>query len=281
MNLHRRHLLAAAGPLTLLGLRAWAQAAPDAPAAESRTAAAQHVARAWALYRQGVATEEEQMQVHLTRAGQPTETKALTRWSRLSPEGDQVVVRFSAPAADRGLGLLILRSGATNAHSTTGGQPGSRQVWLRQPSWGQARRIAADREGRPFGDTDLTFEDNRQLLGEAVADFHYRLLPQQDPGWLVEARPRDGIPTAYGMRHIRLTPQHAVAEIRYFDPQLRPLKTQRHDGLEVDASGRWRARTVTIEHHQDRSQTVLELTRRLLNPPLADRVFTPGFLTEP
>ncbi len=231
--------------------------------------AAQHMALAWAHYRQGVSTEQEHMQVRVTRPGQAPEVKTLTRWCRLSPEGDKVLVRFSAPAADKGLGLLIVRAPQRDT-----------QMWMRQPSWTQARRIAADREGRPFGGTDLSFEDNRQLLGEAVADFQYRILAQEGSGWLIEALPREGVTSAYGMRHIRLTPQHAVAEIRYFDRQMRPLKTQRHDGLDVAPGGRWRARSITIDHHQDPSQTVLEVVQRQLNPTVVDRLFTPATLAE-
>jgi hypothetical protein len=255
--------------------------APAQPAPSPDTLSpAEHVARAWALYRQGVSTEEEHMQVQVTRAGQPPDTKTLTRWSRLSAEGDKVVVRFSAPAADRGLGLLILSPRKATTASEGSGTGTAAQVWLRQPSWTQARRIAADREGRPFGDTDLSFEDNRLLLGENTADFHYRLLDTSAQGWWIEARPRDGVVSAYGMRHLLVTPQHAVAEIRGFDRQMVLLKTQRHDRLEQEPTGRWRARLITVTQHQDRSQTVLDVSQRKLNPGTPDRVFTPHFLLE-
>lgn len=229
----------------------------------------QRVAQAWSLYRQGVSTEQEQVTVQVQRPDQPTDTKQLTRWTRFSDQGDRVLIKFQAPSSDRGLGLLIQRDAQRNT-----------QMWLRQPSWPQARKVAADRDSRYFGGTDLSYEDNRQLLGEAVADFHYRHLPPQGPGWLVEATPREGTTSAYGKRWIRLTPTHAVADIQYFDRQGRLLKTQRHDQIQQDAQGRWRADRVVVDNLQERSQTLLSIQERRLGHPLPERLFTPHHLSE-
>lgn len=255
---------------------AWGQTAATATTADAQP----HIAQAWALYRQGLGTEFEDVTVQVQRPAQPPDTKQLSRWTRFSDQGDRVLIKFQAPASDRGLGLLIHRKAAPDASPSTADSPRHTQMWLRQPSWPQARKIAADRESRYFGGTDLNFEDNRQLLGEAVAEFQYRHLPPGGPGWLVEATPRDGTTSAYGKRWIRLSPEHAVTEIQYFDPQGRLIKTQRHENIRHDSSGRWRADRVVVHNLQENSQTVFSIQERRQGQALPDRLFNPQHLSE-
>jgi len=200
----------------------------------------------WARYRAGTETEQEQLSLRIEREGAAPELKRLQRSIRFRPDGGfLVLVRFAEPALDKGLSLLIDRSSSQGT-----------QMWLRMPSWSQARRIAGEREARSFGGTDLTFEDNRQLLGEATADWSYRTLPDGR----IEALPKAA--SAYSRRLLRLSPEGALAQIEYFDPQGRLLKTQTHEGLSTDAQGRWRARTVRVQQHQEARRSVFEVERR-------------------
>ncbi|NJM44180.1 MAG: outer membrane lipoprotein-sorting protein [Brachymonas sp.] len=207
--------------------------------------------------------------MRVERTGQAPEIKTLTRWSRYSAQGDRVTIKFNEPAADRGMGLLIAREPGSTAAS---------QMWLRMPSWPQARRIAGDREARYFGGTDLTFEDNRQLMGEAVADFNYRTIKADAQGWLIEATPKQAGSSGYAKRLIQLSAQRAVVQIQYFDLDGSPLKTQRHEGLLVETTGRWRAGVVLVDNHKEGSRTRLEISKRDLSQAVPERVFNPNFL---
>lgn len=248
--------------LGLLGLTSSAWGVSNDPA--------QLIAQSWSRYRSGVQTELEQIQVRVERPQRPPELKSLVRWTRFSSEGDKVKVQFKEPALDKGLGLLVLqppRSAGTPA-----------QMWLRMPSWTQARRLSGDRESRYFGGTDLTFEDNRQLLGEAVADFDYQTLSAEPSGWRIEARPKATVHSGYGKRIIQLTSALAVERIDYHDPQGRLLKVQRHPQLQVDASGRWRPLQVVIDNLQEDRRTVIDITQRQFDPGTAASRFNPDDL---
>lgn len=248
--------------ICLAGLACGAWAAPPEPA--------QLIARSWSLYRSGVQTELEQIRVRVERPQRQPELKTLVRWTRFSSEGDKVRVQFTEPALDKGLGLLVIRQTQVAASST--------QMWLRMPSWTQARRLSGDRENRYFGGTDLTFEDNRQLLGEAVADFDYQMLAAEPTGWRIEARPKPGVLSAYGKRIIQLTPALAVERIDYHDLQGRLLKVQRHPQLQLEGSGRWRPLQVVIDNLQEDRRTVIEITQRQFDPDTGTNRFNPDDL---
>lgn len=258
-----------------LALPAALLAAPAMAVQEQNASAL--VTEAWARYRNGVGTEQEQVRVRVSRGAQVAETKTLTRWTRFQDQGERVLIKFSEPAADRGLGLLIAHDGERSS-----------QMWLRMPSWGQARKIAGDREARYFGGTDLSFEDNRQLLGEAVADFSYRLLRSDANGWQIEATPREagsggvisGTTSGYGKRLMQLAPTYAVTEIQYFDRNNALIKVQRNEDITVEPSGRWRAGRIAVDNTQEGSRSVFEITARRIGAVLPERLFAPAALVE-
>jgi hypothetical protein len=230
------------------------------------------VAKAWMQFRQGVTMEQEQIKLRIERTQQAPEIKSLTRWSRFHAQGDRVMIKFNEPSNDRGMGLFIQREAANS-------QPSS--MWLRMPSWPQARRIASDRENRYFGGTDLTFEDNRQLMGEALEEFDYRHIKTEAAGVWIEATPKTAnIISGYGKRMMLISPQNAVLQIKYFDRDGKPLKTQRHEDITHDSNGRWRANVIEVVNHQEGSRTRLEITQRQLGSHVAERIFSPNFLTE-
>lgn len=269
----RAHRRALATGLLMACLGAQLPATSARAQAPSEAEAAALVADSWSRYRKGVTTEQELVRLQITRAGQPVETKRLSRWTQFAEQGERVSIRFAEPAADRGQGLLILqeRGAAT---------PTAAQMWLRMPSWPQARRITGDREGRYFGGTDLSFEDNRQLLGEHTPAFRYRVLQAEAGSWQIEALPRDPASSSYGRRVLTLSrPSLAITEIQYFDRQGALIKTQRHEALQLDGT-RWRAQVVSVDNVQERSRTVLTIEQRRLNEPLPERSFTPQFLAE-
>ncbi len=94
------------------------------------------------------------------------EQKAYTRWIQFDPAGeDKVAIVFSAPANDRGLGLLTWRH-----------KQGEDDQWLKLPSMKQVRRVSTSDQAKYFAGTDITYEDARQLIGERIDDFNYQII---------------------------------------------------------------------------------------------------------
>lgn len=256
---HRRTVLqalpAALAPWAAAGLglapspsRAQAQAQTQGTHPDN---AAQRISALWQRYRQGVETEQETVNLLLNSAT-GSERKRLQRSVRYRPDGFVCLVRFAEPALDKGLTLLIDQQGR------------STQMWLRMPSWGQARRVAADREARSFGGTDLSFEDNRQLLGEAVADWAWRTL---DDGRIEASQAR--MPSGYGRRLLRLGADGLLHEIQYLDTQGRLLKTQQLERLSLQGE-RWRADAMRVDVSPgtpDARRTELEVVSRQFGLP--------------
>lgn len=248
----RRALLCALAPL-LCSLPALAL--PQDPSAI--------VQEVWSRYRQGGGVEQESVRLRIEREGQATEQKLLNRWTRFEPQGEKVLVRFAEPSADRGLGLLIVREAGSGS-----------QMWLRMPSWPQGRRIASDRESRYFGGTDLSFEDNRQLLGETLADWRYTLVRSSPDGWVIDAQPREPGLSAYGRRRLSITPAYAISEISYYDPSGELIKIQRHEALSVEPSGRWRANRINVENRREGRRSLFEVEQRRFGVVLPERQWT-------
>jgi hypothetical protein len=64
------------------------------------------------------------------------------------------------------------------------------------------------RSGQILAETDLTYEDTRQLIGERVGDFEYRMTGRSGSGWTIEATAKPGVETAYGKRVIAIHRQN-------------------------------------------------------------------------
>ncbi len=187
------------------------------------------VAKSWELFR--LAKDEKEL-VHVSVAYRDgrLEEKELTRWIRYERSGeDKVTIRFSKPALDDGLMLLIWR------------HPGkSDDVWLKLPSFAQERRISVSDQGKYFAETDLTYEDTRQLIGERVKDFEYRIIARSGGGWAIEATAKPGVETAYGKRVFTVNPQYVFTKIEYYAKGGSLIKTQTNARVKVDQNGRWR-----------------------------------------
>ncbi|MDT8997904.1 outer membrane lipoprotein-sorting protein [Paucibacter sp. APW11] len=262
----RRHFLTTATALAFT----LTFAAPTSQAAEPD--ASSLIQEAWARYRLGGGTEQESIKLRMERPKQAAELKQLSRWTRFQAHGERVLIRFKAPQEDRGLALLISRDSSAEPS----------QMWLRMPSWPQARRISADRENRYFGGTDLSFEDNRQLLGEAIAGFQYKLLKSSPEAWQIEATPREGTSSAYAKRRITVSAGSlAVTEILYFDAEGSLLKTQRQEEIKLEPSGRWRAGRVIVDNHKEARRSVFEIEQRQFGAALPERLFSPAGMVEP
>lgn len=251
---------------TILGTVAVLAPAGAATAADARLP----IVQAWQKFRSGVQQEQEFIEVEIHRSGHPALVKALWRRTAFGPRSERLSVKFSAPSADAGLGLLVER---------TQGEPD--QIWLRLPSWPSGRKIVGERETKYFAGTAFTFEDSKQLIGEHTESFDYRFVQEGGPASVIVATPRPGVITGYGKREIALDEQGVPVRIDYFDVDGQPVKTLRFEDMVFPAPGRWRANRIVLDHHQQKSRTVLKVLGRQFNAGMTERVFSLPFLAEP
>ena len=114
--------------------------------------------------------------LEVTSKGNQVATK---RWvyQRIGSFGNsKAILRFTAPAEVKGVGLLIV-----NHPDRASDQ------WMWRPAIGRDQRIALqDRSTRFFG-TDFSFED---LEERDVDQYDYKLLADEGGMWKIESRPR-------------------------------------------------------------------------------------------
>lgn len=226
------------------------------------------VSKSWDLFR--LARDEKEL-VHVAVAYRDgrREEKELTRWTRYEPSGeDKVTIRFSKPALDDGLMLLVWRHPGKND-----------DVWLKLPSFAQERRISTSDQGKYFAETDLTYEDTRQLIGERVRDFEYRIISKSGGGWTIEATAKPGVETAYGKRVFNIDRQYVFTKIEYYAKGGSLVKTQANTRVKADQGGRWRVDQVELENHLLKRKTTMKIIDRKLDQSISSEVFSKKFLT--
>ena len=248
----------------LLAVAIFAGSSVHAAALDARA----QIAHAWQQYQQGVQTEQELIEVQISQGGQTLPGKLLWRRIRFGEQGQRVSVKFVEPVADLGLALLIERNISAPD-----------QIWLRLPSWTNARKVVGSRETRYFADTAFTFEDNKQLIGEQTTLFDYRYLSQDANGAVINATPKTGTVSGYSHRDITLNAQGVPLQIDFFDDAPQALKTLRFEDISYPAPGRWRAGRIVLKQ-RDGSQTILKVHQRAFNSALAERVFTQSAMME-
>jgi len=239
---------------------------PTANAATTNTAE-QIIQHSWQLYRQHTSAEQEQITLQTTKDGEATREKTLVRFTRYQDSGEQVVIKFNAPAADAGLALLIDRSDRS-----------LQQMWLRMPSWIKARRVQGQRQAQYFAGTDFTFEDNAELSGEATERFNYTLLDESKNGWWIAATAKNPNDSAYGKREIWVDRDYAITRIDYFDRNFSLIKTLQNTALQKFPSGGWRPNLMEMRNQQETRLTVLKVQARQFDSNLASQIFSQEFL---
>lgn len=227
------------------------------------------VQRAWQLFRAQAVTEQEEVTLTMSRVDQPDMVKQLTRWTHFAKSGEQVVLKFSQPQADAGLGLWLDRSNRN-----------AQQIWLRMPSWVKARRVNGQRQHQYFAGTDLTYEDNAQLSGEDTQAFVYRVLDETAQGYWIEATPQPGTDTLYSRREIWIDRDFAISRIDYFDRDGQLMKSLQNKQLQKYPQGGWRPNQVVIENYREKRHTHIDIRARRFESALAGHIFGEGFLEE-
>ncbi|MEA2113414.1 MAG: outer membrane lipoprotein-sorting protein [Patescibacteria group bacterium] len=232
----------------------------------AETTAEEIIAKTWRLYRQ-VDNEKETVSV-IVRGGGRIKEKVLTRWTKFNPNGeDKIIIKFSKPAIDKGLGLLIWRN------------PLGDKQWLKLPSMRRARKISVNNQAKYFAGTDVTYEDSRQLIGERTDDFNYREWGnEKDEYRIIEAVPKKGVSSGYSKRVFWIERQtFAVTRIEYYNRK-GLLKIQHNQEIEIAGNGKWRVNRVAIENMAVGRFTTIKITERQVNTDLPPTIFTKRFL---
>ncbi|MFA4872179.1 MAG: outer membrane lipoprotein-sorting protein [Patescibacteria group bacterium] len=229
--------------------------------------AEQIMEKSWQLYRQ-LNTEQEFVSAIVKEEGGSSQAKAFIRWIKYDPAGeDKVVIKFTEPVLDKGLGLLTWRHVKSND-----------EQWLKFPSQNKVRRISLGDQGKYFAGLDFTYEDARQLIGERISQFNYRLLEIRAGDYLIEARSKPGVDSAYGKRIFWIDKKFAVNKIEYYDKNSKLIKTQENSEIKISDNGLWRPDTVVITNKLLNRTTYARFTERQIDLGLSAETFSQRFL---
>lgn len=232
------------------------------------------IKESWDRYRL-LDDEKEEMELIITHKKGRKRHCSLVRYTKFNlTQDDKVLLFFQSPASDRGIGVLTWRKAGGNS-----------EQWLYFPATQRTRRIASSKQGQYFGGTgyqsDFTFEDIRQLIGEKTKDFDYKFSNEVDDGqYIIIAMPKSKTKTVYGYRKFWIRKaDYVILRIDYFDKKdCFLIKTQTNSEFEFYENGLWRANKVRMENFLKKRETILTFTNREINSDLKDDFFTKRFL---
>jgi hypothetical protein len=185
---------------------------------------------------------------------------ATKRWTfeRLGSFGDsKAILRFTAPAEVKGVGLLIVNH--TDRAS---------DQWMWRPSIGRDQRIALqDRSTRFFG-TDFSFED----LEERDVDQNDLKLSSDDAGaWKIESRPKKSSQYTYSYLWVKKD-NYTITKIEAYNKKGLARTIEYKDYQMV--KGIWIAMTTEVFDLARKSHTTLKYDKLDVNLPLSPDAFT-------
>jgi outer membrane lipoprotein-sorting protein len=188
------------------------------------------------------------------------------RWiyDRTGSNGDsKALLRFTAPAEVKGVGLLIIN------HPDR-----SSDQWMWTPAINRERKIALqDRSTRFFG-TDFSFED---LEERDTNQFEFKLLGEEPVDgascWKVQAAPRESKVSQYSRSDIWVRKDNfAIAQIEnYTKEQL--VRRVHYTDIRND-QGIWTAHQIDMVDLKRNSHTILKIEKLQYNIPMKDDAFT-------
>src|ERR1039457_2129900 len=201
--------------------------------------------------------------LEVTSQGNQVATK---RWvyQRIGSFGNsKAILRFTAPAEVKGVGLLIV-----NHPDRASDQ------WMWRPAIGRDQRIALqDRSTRFFG-TDFSFED---LEERDVDQYDFRLTGEEPIDgaacWRIESRPKQSKTSQYTLSRVWIRKDNYVpAQYENFikDQLVRRL----HQTGIRNVQGIWTACVLEMADLRRNSRTVLRLDKLEYNVPMKDDDFT-------
>ncbi len=220
--------------------------------ADSSETAQKKIEKSYKLYRQGVEVEFEKMKIKVQYKEGYSVKKELERWIKYSPQKeDKIFINFTAPEMDKGLKLLVHRKRQSDL------------IWLKLPSMHRSRRISGQDEGNFFAETDLTYRDTAQLIGENTRDYKYNFLDSDDTKWTIEALPKESITSIYDKRIFYLNKKDIIEKVLYYRHG-KICKTQLNKDIIQESNGRWRSNLVVfVNEFHNRKSTIKILKRKL------------------
>ena len=185
---------------------------------------------------------------------------ATKRWvyQRIGDFGNsKAILRFTAPADVKGVGLLIVNH--TNKAS---------DQWMWRPSIGRDQRIALqDRSTRFFG-TDFSFED---LEERDVDQFDFKVVSDEGTAWKIEARPLKSSQYTYSYEWVKKD-NYTVIKIEAFNKKGLVRVIDYKDYQQV--KGIWTPITTEVLDVTRKSRTILKYDKVDFNMPMKDDEFT-------
>lgn len=191
-------------------------------------------------------------------AGQNKLTTKHWVYQRLGSFGaSKSVLRFTAPAEVKGVGLLVV-----NHPDRASDQ------WMWRPNIGRDQRIALqDRSTRFFG-TDFSFED---LEERDVNQFDFKLLADEGNAWKIGSWPRKRSQYSHSYLWVNKDNYTLVRVEAYNKAGLvRVIEYRDFDRVK----GIWTARTTEVHDIPRKSRTILKFVELEYNLPFKDEEFT-------
>jgi outer membrane lipoprotein-sorting protein len=169
----------------------------------------------------------------------------------------KVILRFTAPAEVKGVGLLVINH--TDRAS---------DQWMWRPNIGRDQRIALqDRSTRFFG-TDFSFED---LEERDVDQYDYKMLGDEGGNWKIESRPKKVSQYTYSYFWVKKE-NYTFVKIEAYNKKglVRTLDYKDYEQIK----GIWTARTCEVYDVARKSRTILKYEKLEYNLPLKEDEFT-------
>ena len=185
---------------------------------------------------------------------------ATKRWvyDRLGSFGNsKAVLRFTAPAEVKGVGLLIV-----NHPDRASDQ------WMWRPNIGREQRIALqDRSTRFFG-TDFSFED---LEERDVGQFDFKLEGDEGGAWKVQSIPKKSSQYTHSFQWVKKD-NYTIVKSESYNKKGLVRSIDYRDFDQVKSI--WTARTVEVNDVTRNSRTILKYDKLEYNLPVKDADFT-------
>jgi hypothetical protein len=185
---------------------------------------------------------------------------ATKRWvfERIGSFGNsKAMLRFTAPAEVKGVGLLIV-----NHPDRASDQ------WMWRPAIGRDQRISLqDRSTRFFG-TDFSFED---LEERDVNQFDFKLLGEENGAWKIESRPRKSSQYTHSYLWVKKD-NYALVKLEAYNKNGLARAIDYRDFELV--KGIWTPRTTEVLDVKRKSRTILKYDKLEYNLSLKDGDFT-------
>ncbi len=218
---------------------------------------------------------EELMLIKDMKAGSQEKRQA-RRYGKETAEGlGRALFAFLSPADIAGTAVL------------TWEQEEKDDQWLYMPATKKMQRIASGSKKTYFMGTDFTYED---MEGEDIDNFNYKVLKTESltvdrkkwSCWVIESVPANSQKkreSSYSKRVMWVDQKTFVTlKIEFFDRRKRLMKTQTVFELENVTGTVWRAKKTMMSNRSKKSQTLTMVTKRKVNEPMADEIFTERFV---